>query len=221
MDWRTYIDGYCERLEPGLWAEPINALTNLAFLIVAALLWRPSRGVPVARALVLILGLIGIGSGLFHTFAEPWAGLADVLPIAVYVALYIFAANRDYLGFGTWAALGITALEFAAIAAVGSSPVFAWLGGSGAYAPIPCIIALYALILARSAPATARGLAIGAALLALSITFRALDAPLCGTLPFGTHFLWHILNALMLGHMIRVYLARIAEARLAGRADGR
>jgi hypothetical protein len=25
------IDAYCERLGPGLWAEPLNALTNLAF----------------------------------------------------------------------------------------------------------------------------------------------------------------------------------------------
>lgn len=26
-----FIDIYCERLGPGLWAEPLNALTNAAF----------------------------------------------------------------------------------------------------------------------------------------------------------------------------------------------
>ena len=28
------------RTGPGLWAEPFNALTNLAFIAVAAILWR-------------------------------------------------------------------------------------------------------------------------------------------------------------------------------------
>lgn len=33
------IDHYCERTGPGLWAEPVNALTNLAFPLGA-----PSSG---------------------------------------------------------------------------------------------------------------------------------------------------------------------------------
>jgi hypothetical protein len=33
----TPVDLYCERTGPGLWAEPANALTNLAF--IAAGLW--------------------------------------------------------------------------------------------------------------------------------------------------------------------------------------
>ena len=37
------VDDYCERLGPGLWAEPLNLVTNLAFLI-AAILWRRCRG---------------------------------------------------------------------------------------------------------------------------------------------------------------------------------
>ena len=44
MDWTAQIDGYCERLGPGFWAEPLNALTNLAFLIAALVMWRRTRG---------------------------------------------------------------------------------------------------------------------------------------------------------------------------------
>jgi hypothetical protein len=61
------------------------------------------------------------------------------------------------------------------------------------------------VILARRAPATARGLAIGAAILLVSITARSLDGQLCAKIPLGTHFLWHILNGIMLGWMIEVY----------------
>jgi len=49
-------------------------------------------------------------------------------------------------------------------------------------------------------------LATGAAILAVSLTFRSLDASLCAAIPLGTHFMWHVLNAVMLGWMIHVYL---------------
>lgn len=31
MDWMLYVDLYCERTAPGVWNEPLNALSNLAF----------------------------------------------------------------------------------------------------------------------------------------------------------------------------------------------
>ena len=99
MDWTQQVDGYCERLDPGLWAEPLNAVTNLAFLIAAFAAWRLVRhdGLPLAKLLVLILTLIGIGSGLFHTFATIWASLADTLPILAFILMTItglMAFNR-------------------------------------------------------------------------------------------------------------------------------
>lgn len=220
MDWREQVDGYCERLDPGFWAEPINALTNGAFVLAALLLW-PRVGAG-GRMLCAVLAAIGLGSFLFHTFAEVWAGLADVLPIAVFVLLYIWRVNRDVLGLGRGGAtLALAALvPFLALMV----PVFqrAGLGSSSAYAPVALLIALYAAALWRRRPRFARGLAFGAALLALSITARALDAPLCGALPLGTHWLWHLLNATMLGWMIWVHdrALRVPEV-VAGARSGR
>jgi len=37
------IDLYCERLGPGLWAELLNALTNLGFLVAALASWQLAR----------------------------------------------------------------------------------------------------------------------------------------------------------------------------------
>ncbi|MBM9595314.1 hypothetical protein [Roseitranquillus sediminis] len=48
--------------------------------------------------------------------------------------------------------------------------------------------------------ATAAGLAAGAILLALSLLLRSADLRLCQQLPLGTHFAWHLINALMLGY---------------------
>jgi len=96
MDWNAQVDGYCERLDPTFWAEPVNAVTNAAFLIAAYVIWRRVRGhgLPLAMLLVAILAIIGVGSFLFHTFATRWAGVADVLPILLYILVYIYTANR-------------------------------------------------------------------------------------------------------------------------------
>ncbi|KHQ51964.1 MULTISPECIES: ceramidase domain-containing protein [Mameliella] len=216
MDWTRAVDGYCERLGPEFWAEPVNAVTNAAFVLAALVMWRRTFGL--GRVLCAILAAIGIGSFLFHTFAQPWAGLADVLPILVYVLVYIYGANRDFWGLGRWASLALTAL-FIPYAAV-TAPLFGMipgLGGTSSYAPVPFLIAIYAALLRNRAPGTARGLAIGVAILLASMLARTLDEPLCNVIPLGTHFLWHVLNAVMLGWMIEVWTRHVLAARGAGR----
>lgn len=214
MGWLTAVDGYCERLGPGYWAEPVNALTNLAFLLAAAVMWRRVLGFPLARAMVLVLAAIGIGSYLFHTHANRLTGVMDVVPIAGFILLYVFAASRDLLGMKPWQA-GVSVVAFLPYAAL-TVPLWAMLpglGSSAGYAPVPVLMLLYAGLLRRSAPGTARGLAVGAALLVLSLSFRTLDGPLCTVNPLGLHFVWHLLNAVMLGWMIEVYRRhRLAKA---------
>src|SRR3546814_4103286 len=87
-----FIDLYCERVGPGLWAEPLNLVTNLAFILAGVLLVVAlRRAEPAVRRDPAIIGLavlvlvVGIGSGLFHSFATRWAALADVIPIALLI----------------------------------------------------------------------------------------------------------------------------------------
>lgn len=203
MDWTRQMDGYCERLGPGLYAEPANALTNVAFVVVA--LWLLPRTKGAERVLAVLILLIGIGSGLFHTLATAWAGLADVAPIASFVLVYVYTVNRRVLGHGpmvaTAGALAILPYAAAAGWAFAQVPGFA---ASALYWPTPLLIALYALGLRRRQPHLASGFAIGAVILALSLVFRSIDGAACGVFPVGTHFVWHLLNATMLGWMITV-----------------
>jgi len=208
MDWLAPVDIYCERTGPHYWAEPVNALTNAAFLIAALILARRLRrhDLPLAWVLVAILATIGVGSFLFHTHANRLTGLMDVLPILAFIMVYIFAATRDLLGARPWVA-GLALLGFFPFAAI-LVPVFARIPGvavSAGYMPVPVLILLYAAALRRRAPATAWGLAVGAGILLVSLFFRSIDLAVCDVFPLGTHFLWHILNAAMLGWMIEVY----------------
>ena len=206
MDLTRSLDIYCERLGPGYWAEPLNAVTNAAFLIAAAVMWRRTAGLPLGRALCVILAAIGVGSYLWHTHGQVWAVILDSGSIAVFSLVFLFAANRDFLGLRPLPALGLTLLYFPYTALTGALfgalPFFAI---SAEYWGLPLLMLGYAVVLRRRVPATARGLLAAAALLCVSLTFRSLDGPLCGALPIGTHFLWHLLNGLLLGGMIELY----------------
>ena len=213
MEWTRQIDAYCERLDPSFWAEPVNAITNAAFLIAALWMWRRCAGMPLARALCAILFVIGLGSTLFHTFATAWAATLDVLPILIFVLLYTYAANRHYWGLSAvLSALG-TALVIPWLALL--TPLFAQLPGfwiSAMYWPIPLLIGLYAGALRNRLPRVAGGLALGVAILCVSLIARSLDEPLCNAVASGTHWAWHILNATMLGWMIEVLRRHRLEA---------
>ena len=216
MDWGAQFDAYCERTDLSFWSEPLNAVTNAAFLIAAYVMWRRTRGLnlPLAQGLVLLLTAIGIGSFLFHTLATRWAATADTAPIGLFILLYLFAANRDYWRMPLWAAL-LGTLAFIPYAIV-LVPVFRdlpFFGISAVYWPVPLLIAIYAVLLRRRQPETAKGLAIGAGILIVSLTARSLDEPLCDIIPVGTHIWWHILNATMLGWMIEVYRRHMVAAR--------
>lgn len=208
MEWSRQLDGYCERVDPSYWAEPVNALTNAAFLIAAAVMWWRCRGqdAPLARVLVGLLAAIGIGSYLFHTHATVWAVIIDVIPIILFALTYLYVANRFFLGLSVWVAVA-GALLFLPFSAV-TVPLFERVPGlqvSAAYWPLPVAFAAYALVLRRRLPGVARGLAIACGILVASLTFRSLDMALCATIPLGTHFLWHILNGVLLGWVIEVY----------------
>lgn len=220
MTWSAAVDGYCERLSPAFWAEPWNAATNAAFLLAALVMALRLRGahLPLANLMVTTLTAIGLGSFLFHTFATRWAGLADTLPILLFILVYLYAASRDMLGMSSRMAM-LGTLAFFPFAAL-TVPLFALvpgLGSSAGYAPVPLLLVGYGLALRRRAPAAARGLGLAAALLIVSLTARTLDEPLCSSLPRGTHFIWHILNAALLGGLIETYRRHM----LAGAARGR
>ena len=213
MDWTRAIDAYCERTDPSYWSEPVNAVTNLAFMVSAVIMWRRCAGMTGGRVLAAILFAIGVGSWLFHTHATPWAAMADTTPILLFTLVYIFLANRDFWGWPVWGA-GLGALAYIPYTAV-LTPVFEampFFTISSFYWPLPVLIFAYAGLLRRRAPELAWNLAIGAGILCVSLTARSVDEPLCAAIPLGTHFLWHILNAVMLGWMIETWRRHVATS---------
>ena len=216
MSWMESVDAYCERVGPEFWSEPVNAITNAAFLIAAVAAARIARrqapGDRPVVVLVAILALIGIGSFLFHTFATRWAAVADVVPIITFIYLYFFFAMRRFLGLDLWWALAVTLGFFGAsvILAPAASQI---VGSSGAYVPAALAIFAVAILSRRSRDDLAVPLAIAGLVFVISLGFRTGDILFCPSFPLGTHFVWHCLNAVVLYLLIRVMVrARASSA---------
>ncbi|WIO74369.1 ceramidase domain-containing protein [Porticoccaceae bacterium LTM1] len=207
-----YIDLYCERTEPGLWAEPLNALTNLAFIIAAVMVWRLARqqdriGTD-GFALTALLVAIGIGSGLFHTFANSWSMWLDELPILLFQICFIgLYLNRVVELHWYGVAFGLI-LFIVTIYGAAALPEHIHEASNGSLGYAPALLALLVLgLYHRVSHATAPYLLLFASgVFLLSLTFRTIDNAVCEQIPFGSHFLWHLFNALLLYLVSRAYL---------------
>ena len=218
MDLSKPIDIYCERLDIGIWAEPINTVTNAAFILAAIFMWLRCKNLVEGRILSFLLFSIGCGSFLFHTYAQAWAALLDVTAIFIFILTYIFVANRRFLGWSKMVSLiGVILFFPYQLLLVSILSNIQFFGSSVQYIPVAILIFIYSGLLRKSEPNLSRGLFIGAAILCLSIISRTVDEPLCSILSVGTHFVWHILNAIMLSWMIEI----LRRHMLAGYSLGR
>jgi hypothetical protein len=208
-----HVDIYCERTAVGLFNEPLNAVTNFAFFIAAWLVLRSARrSGRLDWALTVLIGLvfaIGLGSLLWHTFAQRWAGAADVIPILLFIVTYVGLTMWRYFGAraGEAIALAIAFLFFAPglrSAAAATLPTVL----SPAFGYLPAFVALVVcgVLLALRRHPVAWWLLGAGTLFLVSLTFRGLDSHVCGDFAFGTHFLWHILNATVLGTLMIAYM---------------
>jgi len=224
---------YCERgTNEAMLAEPANALSNVAILLAALagfamVLRQPPEERDADQFLLPTLVLfIGLGSLAFHVYATRAAELADVVPISVFMLVYLgFALNR-FLGIPpAWTVLLV--IGFTAVIAItgqvkcgegvvaffgpDADGVKPCLNGSVVYLPALAALVIVGLSLSERGHKAAPWLLWAAAIFAVSITLRSLDFALCDKLVFegrkiGTHAAWHVLNALMLFLLLRASL---------------
>ena len=198
------IDLYCERTDASLWAEPANALTNAAFLIAAAaafLLWRRAGGRDwPALALIVVVVAVGLGSFTFHTVATRGAMLADVIPIAIFIYGYLLLALRRFLHLSAAVAIAII-VGYAA-----GAQALSWLAPpralNGSIGYLPALVAMVAMARVTHGRAR-RGLELAVMIFTVSLALRTIDLAACEIFPVGTHFLWHLLNAVVLYVLLR------------------
>lgn len=211
------LDLYCERCDPSFWAEPFNAFSNFAFVIAAvAVWWRGRRQMPEVLAggrtahpalpwpvagLVVLAGMVAVGSALFHTFATRWAMVLDVTPILVFQVWFLWFYLRIVPRLSRrWGTVSCTLF----LAAHGLVLLFprdlngpAWLNGSLNYLPTLVVLGGLGLYQVQTqARLSYRMLGIFTAF-ALAVSLRTVDLWICEWFPVGTHFAWHLINGVV------------------------
>ncbi len=219
----THLDSYCERAgNPELTAEPLNAVTNLAFIIAAIVAWRLWRGTREATfrnscdivLLIILLFAIGLGSGAWHIFATSDTMMLDVIPIVLFMNLFLLAAAIRILGLKWWGAVALFAVFQGLNFAAGKFLPSGFLNGTIMYLPAYAIL-IVIVGWSYIREEVSKHLLFSALFLwSLSLAFRTVDTELCVVVPFGTHFLWHLFNAIVLYRLLKALIMSQATSRI-------
>jgi hypothetical protein len=209
MSWTSYVDTYCERVAPGFWGEPLNAVSNLGFLAAAIGIWFFARSTaPRGYPLAVLIALIFLGSTALHTTATYWGGTADVFFIGVFLLYYVVLFPHLFWGMPlrrAWLALPVFAVVTGLVALATT-----WLiGSSGTY--LSSLVALIVMATSLKGSPYRRFFWAAAGVFAVSVTLRSIDQPVCGAIPIGTHWAWHLLNAVVLYLVSRAAIIRWRE----------
>ena len=201
-----YLDHYCERLAPGFWGEPLNLLSNAAFLIAGILIWRALynnrfRWPHVPRdiiALVVLLFAIGIGSALWHLTAYYWALWGDRTPILLFINLYLLSCLFRVVGMSL--AKGIAVFVVYHVINTGMLLLLptGFLNGSIFYLPTWLFLSGLTVMIWQQQAAIRHYYAWALLVFSVALIFRTIDNTICDMLTMGTHFVWHILIAVTL-----------------------
>ncbi|MET7424801.1 hypothetical protein [Dactylosporangium sp. NPDC005555] len=164
------------------------------------------------RVLPGLIAVVGVCSWTFHMAATAPTAALDSLSILVFILVAVTVLVHWRWGI-RWALAWLAAPGFVVFAAVVDLALFAGAGSTlGGY--LPALLALVGFgVAARGA--TGRVLLSAAGVFAVSLTLRTVDGPLCGSVPVGTHFLWHCLNAVVL--FLVGYAALLSVPARAGR----
>jgi hypothetical protein len=196
----------CEEIGSGLLAQPVNALSSLAY--VAGGSWVARRGAqsgrPAAMAFGGVLGAVGAGSVLYHGPCPPGAQQAHDASLAAAMGLVVLHNTTAMTGRHRRAP-GLVHLGAAVVAALPvlpsgryTNPVVALLGVSAFATEAQSV--RYGIRARRPAAISAGTFALGALIHALSRT----GGPLCR--PHSRlqgHALWHVLSAVSLAAWAR------------------
>lgn len=195
-----YIDLYCERTMPGLWSEPLNAVSNISFLIAAwAIFQLARRQQKVATGIWILITLatsIGIGSALFHTFATQWAILLDVIPIMLFQLGFLWLYSRQVVRMKYGYAGGL--LVGFLFASNFSNKFTNVLNGSLSYAPAFLVLLGLGVYHYQQQKREPFVLLAASGVFLLALLFRTLDQAICPYFSTGTHFIWHLCNGILL-----------------------
>jgi len=214
MDLLAPIDQYCERTNQGLLGEPLNLFTNIGFIIAGLLILKSLKSRPAqirrpgARFLGALILVIGVGSALFHSFANVLSMWADVLPIGIFLISYLWLFLRHVaLARIPWALTLLAGFFIISFFAARLADPVAANGGQAYFGTWITLFGIACFYGGRREKAQQLEMTAAAIIFSLSLFLRTVDEKYCGIWPHGTHVFWHVLNSVVLYLVTKAYIS--------------
>ena len=195
------MDFYCERTNQQIFNEPINAISNIFFIIVSLSLikiLKKNKSNNIYFIQPVLIFFIGIGSFLFHLMPNLITLYSDIIPIFLFSLSFIFLFNRDVINVSHLHNAFLFFLFFILFLFITPKLNYEILNGSEFYLANYCFLTLYTIWLYVKKSDFFQLLFLGFIFFNLSIFLRTIDNHICDHISIGTHFLWHFLNAYLL-----------------------
>ena len=195
------MDFYCERTNQQIFNEPVNAISNIFFIIVSLSLikiLRKNQSNKIYYIQPILIFFIGIGSFLFHLNPNIITLYSDVIPIFLFSLSFIFFFNRDVININYLNNALLFLLFFFLFLFITPKLNYEILNGSEFYFANYFFLTMYTIWLYFKKSDFFELLLLGFIFFNLSIFLRSLDNHICEYFSIGTHFLWHFLNAYLL-----------------------
>ena len=188
---------YCERNNLEFLAEPFNFFTNIFFLYFAILLFFNKN--ITNKKFSIILFCIGVGSMLFHSVPNKITALIDIFFIITFIFYYLIVLYYK-LNINKYTSYLLSILFILFCYFFGNFYQNSILQSSAFYFPI--LIHLYFFIKKEGNNYFKKFFWIPI-LFSISLYLRTIDIKYCTSFNIGTHFLWHILNSVVLYLLVK------------------
>ena len=196
---------YCERTADDFFSEPLNSITNLAFVVIAFFILRKYSKAQYSYIFSGLIFFIGVGSFALHTFPSRFTALVDVAFILFFILFFLFVLSHKVINLPIIHSITMSLIAPILYFYIGGKfkEEFPNIGDSSFYIIILMHMILICLYLYYKNINSIKYIIISSSIFALSIFFRVIDQILCEINIHGTHFLWHLLNSLVLYYLVK------------------
>ena len=189
---------YCERNSIETFAEPINAISNVAF-VLCGIIFFLRKGM-IKNPLPYSVIFIGLSSFLFHYIPIRFFSTLDVFSILVFVVLYNTLLTKKILNYTYFKSALSSFILILLSFLLGILLSKTIISTSSFYLGLLSYMIYIAFLLKKVS--NIKYFLIAIILFSISLIFRSVDIYLCDFISFGTQFVGHILKSLVIYFLI-------------------
>lgn len=161
---------------------------------------------------------VGAGSSLFHIYRTPLAQLSDVIPCWTFMLTYIGAALYYMLEVSKLRTFLYMVLFMASLAVTGTyhleAPSMPWIPGG-------IMLWVLSIGLYHRGKHSYYSIGLGALCFTIGLSLKAANPLIIEYLTIGTHWIWHLITALMFVYLVTgMHDCFLAAEKRAKEADG-